>query len=120
MGSIGVPEMVFIFVLALLIFGPKKLPELGRSLGKGLSEFRRASTELRSSLEREMHNIENEVKLDDVKIEEAPSRTSDSTADSAKDTETPTYDYDHEYYGSEDGSKTGDASESKADAGTRA
>lgn len=65
MGSIGMPEMIFIFVLALLIFGPKKLPELGRSLGKGLSEFRRASTELRSSLEREMHTIEQETKVEE-------------------------------------------------------
>lgn len=65
MGSIGIPEMVFIFVLALLIFGPKKLPELGRSLGKGLSEFRRASSELRGSLEREMQNIEQETKVEE-------------------------------------------------------
>lgn len=62
MGSIGVPEMLFIFVLALLIFGPKKLPELGRTLGKGLAEFRRASNELKGSLEREMNNIEQETK----------------------------------------------------------
>ncbi len=62
MGSIGVPEMLFIFVLALLIFGPKKLPELGRTLGKGLAEFRRASAELKGSLEREMNNIEQETK----------------------------------------------------------
>lgn len=62
MGNVGFPEMIFIFVIALLIFGPKKLPELGRSLGKGLSEFRRASSELRGSLEREMQNLEQDVK----------------------------------------------------------
>ncbi len=62
MGSIGVPEMIFIFVLALLIFGPKKLPELGRSIGKGLAEFKRASAELKGSLEREMNNLEQETK----------------------------------------------------------
>lgn len=67
MGSIGVPEMLFIFVIALLIFGPKKLPELGRSLGKGLSEFRRASSELRSSLEREIESIEQDTKITDHK-----------------------------------------------------
>ena len=60
MGPLGVPEMIFIFVLALLIFGPKKLPELGRSLGKGMSEFRRASNELRGTFEREMNNMERE------------------------------------------------------------
>lgn len=62
MGPIGVPEMIFIFVLALLIFGPKKLPELGRSFGKGLAEFRRASTELKSTFQREMDNIDAETK----------------------------------------------------------
>jgi len=53
-GSIGMPELVIIFVIALIIFGPRKLPELGRSLGRSLSEFRRASNELRSSLEEEI------------------------------------------------------------------
>ena len=40
-GSIGMPELIIIFVIALIIFGPRKLPELGRSLGKSLSEFKR-------------------------------------------------------------------------------
>jgi TatA/E family protein of Tat protein translocase len=52
--------MIFIFVLALLIFGPRKLPELGRNLGKALSEFRRASNELRATVEDEMRNLERE------------------------------------------------------------
>lgn len=60
MGPLGVPEMIFIFVLALLILGPKKLPELGRSIGKGMAEFRRASNELRSTFEREMNTLERE------------------------------------------------------------
>ena len=53
-GSIGMPELIIIFVIALVIFGPRKLPELGRSLGKSLSEFKRASNELRSTLEEEI------------------------------------------------------------------
>ncbi len=53
-GSIGMPELVIIFVVALIVFGPRKLPELGRSLGKSLSEFKRASNELRSTLEDEI------------------------------------------------------------------
>ena len=53
-GSIGMPELIIIFVVALIIFGPRKLPELGRSLGKSLSEFKRASNELRSTLEEEV------------------------------------------------------------------
>jgi sec-independent protein translocase protein TatA len=53
-GSIGGPELVVIFVVALLVFGPRKLPEIGKMLGKGLGEFRRAANELRSSLETEV------------------------------------------------------------------
>jgi TatA/E family protein of Tat protein translocase len=48
------PEMIVIFVIALLVFGPRKLPELGRSLGKSLGEFKRASNELRNTLEEEV------------------------------------------------------------------
>ena len=54
-GPIGGPEMVVILVIALLIFGPRKLPELAKSLGKGLSELRRTSTDLRRTLEQEIH-----------------------------------------------------------------
>jgi TatA/E family protein of Tat protein translocase len=61
MGPLGYQEMIFIFVLALLLFGPKKLPELGRTFGKALTEFRRASTELRATFDREMKNLEQET-----------------------------------------------------------
>ncbi len=61
MGPLGYPEMVFIFVLALLLFGPKKLPELGRTLGKAMTEFRRASSELKATFDREMRNLEQET-----------------------------------------------------------
>jgi sec-independent protein translocase protein TatA len=62
MGPIGIQELVLIFVVALLIFGPKKLPELGRSLGKTLGEFRRASNEIKQSIERELEQTEEEKK----------------------------------------------------------
>jgi TatA/E family protein of Tat protein translocase len=54
MGSLGFAELAFIFVLALLIFGPKKLPEIGRTLGRGMAEFRKASNELKRTLNTEL------------------------------------------------------------------
>jgi TatA/E family protein of Tat protein translocase len=60
MGTIGVPELIVIFVIALIVFGPKKLPELGKSLGKGLAEFRKASNDLRSTIEEEVRAIESD------------------------------------------------------------
>jgi len=53
-GSIGMPELIIIMVIALIIFGPRKLPELGRSLGRSLSEFKRASNELKNTLDEEI------------------------------------------------------------------
>jgi sec-independent protein translocase protein TatA len=65
-GSIGMPELLIILTIALIIFGPRKLPELGRSLGRSLGEFRRASNELRNTLDEEirMEEIKNERKAD--------------------------------------------------------
>jgi len=57
-GSIGGTELLIIVIIALVVFGPKRLPELGRTIGKGLSEFRRASNDLKRSLE-------DEIALDD-------------------------------------------------------
>jgi sec-independent protein translocase protein TatA len=59
-GSLGLPELVVIFVIALIVFGPRKLPELGRSLGKSINEFKKASNELRNTLDEE-------VRLDEQK-----------------------------------------------------
>ena len=57
-GSIGMPELIIILVIALIIFGPRKLPELGRSLGRSINEFKKASNELRSTLEDEIRTEE--------------------------------------------------------------
>lgn len=56
-GPLGFPELIFLLVLALLIFGPKKLPEIGRTLGKGLAEFRKASNELKRTINAEMEDL---------------------------------------------------------------
>jgi sec-independent protein translocase protein TatA len=62
-GSIGVPELLIILTIALIIFGPRKLPELGRSLGRSLNEFKRASNELR-------HTLDEEIRLEDQRSTE--------------------------------------------------
>jgi sec-independent protein translocase protein TatA len=59
-GTLGVPEIAIIFIVALVLFGPRKLPELGRTIGKAMTEFRRASNDLKSTFEREMHTLERE------------------------------------------------------------
>jgi sec-independent protein translocase protein TatA len=65
MGSIGMPELVIIFVIALIIFGPRKLPELGKSLGRSINEFKRASNELKNTLE-------DEIRVEEQKTPAAP------------------------------------------------
>lgn len=65
MGSIGMPELVIIFVIALIIFGPRKLPELGKSLGRSINEFKRASNELKNTLE-------DEIRVEEQKTPVAP------------------------------------------------
>ncbi len=64
--SLGLPEILLIFVLALLLFGPRKLPEIGRTLGRAMNEFRRAADELKTSLEREV-NLDISKDLSDLK-----------------------------------------------------
>ena len=67
MGQLGFSEMLMIFVIALLVFGPKKLPELGKSLGKGIREFKKATDELKSSWEDQVKDISqplNDMKRD--------------------------------------------------------
>jgi TatA/E family protein of Tat protein translocase len=58
MGSVGLPELIIIFTIALIVFGPRKLPELGRSLGKSIAEFKKASNELRNTLDEEIRSEE--------------------------------------------------------------
>lgn len=91
MGPLGFQEMIFIFVFALVIFGPKKLPELGRTFGKGMAEFRRASNELKGTFQREMDNIERETRVDEA-------RKAASEANKALKDATTYYDGEDDYY----------------------
>ena len=86
-GSIGGPELIIIFVVALLIFGPRKLPELGRTIGRGMAEFRKAASDLRQTLD-------TEVTRDQGSRDGAATRTADKesgapdAADAGKQSET--------------------------------
>lgn len=70
-GPLGVPELIFIFVLALLIFGPRRLPELGKTLGRAMGEFRRATSDLKSSFDTELA-LEEEQKKQRPRPKERP------------------------------------------------
>ncbi len=81
-GSIGMQELIVIFVVALIIFGPRRLPELGKSLGKSIAEFKRASNELRNTLE-------DEIRVDEqrqTKAADVPTPTPASPADASVST----------------------------------
>jgi len=65
MGNLGMPELMMIMVLALLLFGPKKLPEIGKQVGKALGEFKRASNDLKRTIEDEMEKASSGLKIDD-------------------------------------------------------
>jgi Tat protein translocase TatB subunit len=73
-GTLGGPELFLIFVVALIVFGPRKLPEIGKSLGKMMSEFRRASNEFRNTIESEVESekIRESLRLEPPKVEPVP------------------------------------------------
>ena len=81
-GSIGMPELIIILVIALIIFGPRKLPELGRSLGRSLGEFKKASNELQRTLEEE-------IRIEETKEKKATLRAEQDSAIAAAQPMTP-------------------------------
>jgi TatA/E family protein of Tat protein translocase len=116
--SLGWQEMVVIFLAALVLFGPKKLPELGRTIGKAITEFRRASNELKATFDREMQTIERENEslrdttqkyLDDIN---GNSLSSSSSSSSQAGTYEDSSYYDSAYYDSEHYRSLNEGSES--------
>jgi TatA/E family protein of Tat protein translocase len=76
-GSLGAPELIFILVLALIIFGPRRLPEIGRTLGRAMGEFRRATTDFKRA-------VDTELTLDEVRSDSKPKPDETSEASAAK------------------------------------
>jgi sec-independent protein translocase protein TatA len=74
MGNLGIQEMIIIFVIALIIFGPKKMPEIGKSLGKGIAEFKKASSDL-------MRTWEEEASVEKKPAETPAAQTASTAAD---------------------------------------
>jgi TatA/E family protein of Tat protein translocase len=93
-GTLGMPELILIFVVALLLFGPRKMPDIGRSIGRALGEFRRASNEFRRTIEdevaaEEIKEVEKDLRgIKDVVKKPLESLESSLTADKADKEET--------------------------------
>ncbi len=83
MGSLGMQEIVIIFIIALIIFGPRKLPELGKTIGKGLSEFKKASNELKQTWEDEVRLDKEKESMTEI-IDDVKKDASILTAESPK------------------------------------
>ena len=81
-GSLGLPELLMIFIVALIVFGPRKLPEIGKTLGKALGEFKKASEDLKNTIEREVH-VEELKDLKNVTLMPPPPDTTVSRAEPA-------------------------------------
>ena len=80
MGSLGFPELMLIFVVALIVFGPRRLPDIGKTLGKALGEFKRATNDMKLTLEEEVR-LEEEQKQRVAEPPPAPPATTETTTD---------------------------------------
>lgn len=63
-GSIGIQELILIFIIALLLFGPKRIPEIGKTIGKAIREFKRATSEIKETIEKEVEEEKEETYKD--------------------------------------------------------
>ncbi|MBI3989921.1 MAG: twin-arginine translocase TatA/TatE family subunit [candidate division NC10 bacterium] len=82
MFGLGIQELLIIFIIALLIFGPKKLPDLGKALGRGIAEFRKASDEIRDG-------IVSQIRLDEQEVSQHPAAQAQPQAEQASSPPSP-------------------------------
>src|SRR5271157_1143002 len=80
---LSVPHMIVVFLVVLVVLGPQKLPELARSLGKLMAEFRKASTDFKSAFEDEMRDLERQSRLSELRKQAAEALTAATTAETA-------------------------------------
>lgn len=120
MGPLGWQETLVIFVLVLLLFGPKKLPEVGKNIAKAIGEFRRASSELKDTWHREMANLEKETSDIKKEAESLTQVTSEYSSDSSSYNYDSSYDYGaYGYPDSYDSSTTTTDSSTVGDSATQ-
>ena len=81
MGSLGMQEIIIIFIIALIVFGPRKLPDIGKTLGKGLAEFKKASNDLKKTWEDEVRLDKEKEAMNEI-IEDVKKDTSLLTSES--------------------------------------
>jgi TatA/E family protein of Tat protein translocase len=84
MFGLGLPELIVIFVIALVVFGPKKLPELGKALGRGIAEFKKATEEVKSTIETEVRAAESSIDIEKLKSDVEGAVAGPKTADAGK------------------------------------
>ncbi|HET7105981.1 MAG TPA: twin-arginine translocase TatA/TatE family subunit [Candidatus Acidoferrum sp.] len=77
---LSVPHMIVVFLVVLVVFGPQKLPELARSLGKLMAEFRKASTDFKSAFEEEMRDLERQARIAELRKKTAEAEAAEAKA----------------------------------------
>lgn len=99
MGPIGMPEMVIIFIVALMLFGPKELPKIGKTVAKTLNDFKRASNELKDTWQRELSDLERETQDIRSEITKETDQISQTTSSYGESYYNQDSSYDYGAYG---------------------